>query len=228
MNFKAIFAVLFGCLLSACQGINPVMDTARLLFPPGDISAHYQPGTEYLLVDHAGHKAAMALGWRKAEGAVVQEYWYSGQREMLHLLNGRLYNVMGMTHELRAPMPAVQTVRATPSWQAIAEAAQSRTHDGALVWSRTRDVQPGYRYGVVEYITSKQVPPTRAQQALIGRPADWYEDQVDSKTQDGQAWRYTDVFAVANGRVVYSLQCVGPNLCLHLQAQNQTQGAPKP
>jgi len=125
--------------------------------------------------------------------------------------------VMGMTQELRAQVP---NNPAAPSWQAIAEATQSKASGGALVWSRTRDVQPGYRYGVVEYITSRQIKPTQAQQAQAGNAAEtavWFEDQVEGKAQDGQTWRYIEQFAVANNRVVYSLQCVGPDLCLRLQ-----------
>jgi hypothetical protein len=214
MSFKAAFLIFVAALLSACQGINgisPVLDTGRLLFPSTDFSAHYKQGFEYLLVDHDGHKAAMALGARQSDGPVVHEYWYSGQREMLHLQNGRLHNVVGMTQEVRA-----QTL-ITPSWQAIAEATANTTGGGALVWSRTRDVQPGYRYGVVEYIISKQIEPTKALQAAAGQPAVWFEDQVKSKNQDGKEWLYTELFAVVNDRVVYSQQCVGPTLCLRLQ-----------
>ncbi len=214
MSFKTAPLIFVATLLSACQGINginPVLDTGRLLFPPNDFSAQYQQGFEYLLVDHDGHKAAMALGARQTDGPVVHEYWYSGQREMLHLQNGHVHNVLGMTHEVRA-----QTT-ATPSWQAITEATANTTGGGALVWSRTRDVQPGYRYGVVEYIISKQVEATKAQQAAAGQPAVWFEDQVKSKTQDGKEWLYIELFAVANNRVVYSQQCVGPALCLSLK-----------
>lgn len=214
MTFKAVPLIFVATLLSACQatnGINPVLDTGSLLFPSSDFSAHYQQGFEYLLVDHDGHKAAMALGSRQSDGPVLHEYWYSGQREMLHLQNGRLHNVLGMTQEVRA-----QTTT-TPSWQAITEATANTTGGGALVWSRTRDVQPGYRYGVVEYIISKQIEPTKAQQAAAGQPAVWFEDQVKSKTQDGKAWLYTELFAVVNSRVVYSQQCVGPELCLSLK-----------
>lgn len=220
MHYKAFPSIFLAALLCACQGVNPSLDTARAMFPSIALRINYQPGVEYLQVSHGGHKAAMALGWRKADGPVVHEYWYSGQREMLHLLDGRMFSVMGMTQELRTQVPANP---AAPSWQAIAEATQSKASGGALVWSRTRDVQPGYRYGVVEYITSRQIKPTPAQQAQLTRltlaaeTAMWFEDQVEGKAQDGQTWRYTEQFAVANNRVVYSLQCVGPDLCLRLQ-----------
>lgn len=214
MHHKAIPTIFLAALLCACQGMNPSLDTARVMFPSGELTANYQPGVEYLQVGHAGRKTAMALGWRTTAGPLVHEYWYSGQREMLHLLNGRVFGVMGMTQELRAQVPANPPA---PSWQAIAEATQSKASGGALVWSRTRDVQPGYRYGVVEYITSRQTQPTQAQQALTGQAAVWFEDQVESKAKGGQTWRYTEQFAVVNNRVVYSLQCVGPDLCLRLQ-----------
>jgi hypothetical protein len=209
MSLKAPLIVGLTALLSACQGINPVMDTANLLLPSSDFIAHYQQGVEYLKVGHSGRQAAMALGGRKYDGAVVNEYWYSGQREMLHLKNGRLHNAMGMTQEVRAQTPMA------PSWEAISDAAAHKT--GTLVWSRTRDLQPGYRYGVVEYVTSKRIEPSQAQQALVSNTAQWFEDQVKSKTPDGKVWHYTEQFAVVGSRVMYSLQCVGRDLCLSLQ-----------
>ena len=215
MNYKSICAVVLGCCLSACQGVNPVLDTVGVLFPTSEPSAHHQVGFEYLRVSYAAHRVDLALGWRTTDGPVVHEYWYSGQREMLHLLNGRLFNVIGVTQELRAQLPVNP---AAPSWQAIAMASQSKANGGALVWSRTRDLQPGYRYGVVEYIASRQIKPSDEQKAWASSAAAvWFEDQVESKTRDGQVWRYMEWFAVVDDRVVHSLQCVGPDLCLRLQ-----------
>lgn len=214
MNYTPIYVLLLSFLLSACQGVNPVLDTVGVLFPSSAPSAHHQSGFEYLKASDGGHGVDLALGWRKTDGLAVHEYWYSGQREMLHLLNGRLFNVIGAKQELRVQSPVNP---AAPSWQAITAAKQSKASGGALVWSRTRDLQPGYRYGVVEYITSRQIKPTDTQRELASSAAVWFEDQVESKTKDGQVWRYKELFAVVDNRVVYSLQCVGPDLCLRLQ-----------
>ena len=43
----------------------------------------------------------MALGRREMDGNDVREFWYSGQREMLQLFNGRIEIAIGMTREVR-------------------------------------------------------------------------------------------------------------------------------
>jgi len=192
-------------VLVGCQGFNPVADTFSTLLPQGAASATYQPGLEYLQVSLNGRYAAMALGYRQTQGVDVHEHWYSGQREMVYLVNGRVVEVQGMTHELRKQSDKV------PSWHDLAESKRP------LVWSRSKDLMPGYRYGQVEYIISQRVEPTQQEAALVNQPAQWFIEQVKSKTADGREWLYNETYAVVNNQVIYSEQCVAPELCLTLR-----------
>lgn len=190
---------------AGCQGFNPVVDTARAVFVASDAPVLYQSGFEYLQVQVDGRQAAMALGQRRNDGRHTHEYWYSSQREMLYLQNGRIHQVMGMTHEVR------EQRQQAPDW---AQLAQSRM---PFVWQRTLDVQPGYRYGVQEDVVTQRLAADQVNQALVAQPADWFEDIVTSKSADGRPWHYRQVFAVVNHQVVYSEQCVAPRLCLTLR-----------
>lgn len=208
LNHRFLRALAFACalhVLVACQGANPVVDTFANLVPKGAAGYSYQPGLEYLQVSLDGRSGAMALGYRQVKGLDVHEHWYSGQREMLHLVNGRVAEVQGMTHEVRKQSDKV------PSWQELAESKRP------LVWSRTKDLMPGYRYGQVEYITSQWVEPTSKEAALVNQPAQWFIEQVKSKTADGREWLYNETYAVVNKQVVYSQQCLAPEVCLTLR-----------
>mgnify|MGYP000054668485 CR=1 FL=1 len=208
LNSPFFRASVSGCWLFAllgCQGINPVVDTAALLSPMNRWDATYQKGLKYLQVSLNDRKSAMALGYRRLQGLDVHEHWYSGQREMLHLMNGRIVEVQGMTYEVR------RQSEKTPSWRDLAESKKP------LVWSRTKDLMPGYRYGQVEYIISQWVVPTRQEAALVSKPAQWFIEQVKSKTADGREWLYNETFAVLDNQVIYSEQCVAPDLCLTLR-----------
>jgi len=203
--FRAAFFACVSFLLVACQGFNPVVDTFTNLLPKRGSDSAYQPGMEYLQVSLDGRSSAMALGYRQTKGLDVHELWYSGQREMLHLVNGRVVEVQGMTHELRKQSDKV------PSWHDLAESKRP------LVWSRSKDLMPGYRYGQVEYIISQWVKPTDREAALVNQPAQWFIEQVKSRTADGREWLYNETYAVVNNQVIYSEQCVAPELCLTLR-----------
>lgn len=149
-----------------------------------------------------GRKTALALGYRTVNGIDVEEHWYSGTGEMLVLRNGRLSQVMGMTKEMR------RTSREGPSWSQL-EASYS-----PLTWMRKRDVQPGYRYGVDEYVTSeiRQIKLSDQDQTQT-----WAFERVSSKSADGREWRYLERFQLDKGVVVFSEQCVSPKMCFKLK-----------
>lgn len=203
--FRCITASCVLPVLVACQGANPVVDTFSSLLPKGATGRMYQPGLEYLHITLDGRDAAMALGYRQVKGLDVHEHWYSGQREMLYLVNGRVVEVQGMTHEIRK-----QSDKA-PRWQDLAESKRP------LVWSRTKDLMPGYRYGQVEYIISQWVEPTPKEAGLVNQPAQWFIEQVKSKTFDGREWLYNETYAVVKNQVIYSQQCFSPEVCLTLR-----------
>jgi hypothetical protein len=208
MRFPNIVLMCVVFTLVGCRS-NPTYDTLTTLLPWKKQYAPVQPGFEYLWVSVAGRVSLMALGERKVQGKPpderVHEYWYTGQGEMLYLLNGRIQEAKGFTHEWRAQNSA------PPAW------ADLLTSQRALTWRRQLDVMPGYQYGVVTHITSYPIATPKSLPEGVSAQARWVEDAVDAKTLEGRPWRYTQRFAVLDGRVVYSEQCVADSFCLKLR-----------
>ena len=193
--------------LMGCQNLNPVSDTALYFFTPGNASKHvaYVPGFEYLELDWDGHKAFLALGYRSVNTFSVVEHWYSAQGEMLSLRNGRIVEALGTTHEVRNKSSN------EPSW------ADLIARKSPMVWIGVKDVMPGYRYGLKEHAISQNVIPTNSERQLLKVEAEWVLEEVKSKTPSGEVWIYQQKFAIANDKVIYSEQCISPQVCFKLR-----------
>jgi hypothetical protein len=167
-----------------------------------------KPGFEYLLIEIDGRKTAMALGSREVfihQGQQqVHERWYSGQREMIHMVDGRLQTAVGLTVEWRHQ-------RSTPpAWVVVGQ-----TQDN-LTWRRELDIMPGYRFGHADHVQ------TRVSSAPKGAPilpsdARWFSDWVRSPQPLGVDWVFAQHFALHQGKVVYSEQCLAPTVCFKFQ-----------
>jgi len=207
MRFFRISLLTFLWLLglTACQGSNPVLETASVLWTTSEGPSHLSPKFEYLRVEHQGRVTFLALGRREIQEGLVVEDWYSAQRELLQLRNGRIHHVIGMTHEIRA-------IKGTPaSWSLILQATQP------VVWSRSLDLMPGYRYGVVERITTRttQDPSVMPKGAAVSMQ--WLAEDVIRTEPGGAQSSYKQWFAIDKDEIVYSVQCVGPDMCFKLQ-----------
>lgn len=203
--------LLAGVVLALCGcRSNPTFDTFTTLLPWGKQYAQIQLGYEYLWVSIEGRASVMALGERRLEGGAdlqhVHERWYTGQGEMLYLVDGRIQQALGFTHEIRG-----QTSNAAPAWQEVLQINREVT------WQRQIDQMPGYRYNVVNYISTYQTAPPRKLPDGVTPDARWVTDLVQGKSQDGQAWWYLQKFALLNGRVVYSEQCIDKDRCLQMR-----------
>lgn len=203
--------------LQGCRGSNPVYDTLTNVLPWSQQYANLQPGFEYLWVSVDGKASVMALGARETRGNAVHEHWYTGQGEMLHLVDGRVQQALGFTHELR------QQTGAPPAWGSFAaQLGQVSMKDQTqstkdVVWTRQLDVMPGYRFGVQETVVSRTVAePARLPEGVPAN-AQWVADEVRGKKANGLPWVYAQRFALANNRVVYSEQCLAPAVCLKLR-----------
>jgi Group 4 capsule polysaccharide lipoprotein gfcB, YjbF len=201
---KFIFVCLLSVPLVGCQGLNASVDTLGVVFSSvvNSDRATYMPGFEYIEVELAGKKTALALGYRKVSGSDIEEYWYSGAGEMLALRNGRLIESMGMTHEVR------QTSLDVPRWE------QLGANPLPLTWMRTRNLHPGYRYGVKEYVTSEA---QFSKQGDWGARQTWIHESVIGQLMDGREWRYQERFQLEYGRVVFSEQCISEKICFKLK-----------
>ena len=201
---RAIGGLWGACLLSGCLGVNPTMDMLTTFLPGKEPALMVAKGYEYLLIEIDGRKTAMALGARQdviESGQVrVHEHWYSGQREMIHMVNGRIYTALGLTVEWRRQQSS------PPIWASLAASQVPVT------WQREIDVMPGYRFGQKDRIETQVGPAPLGAPAQAGG-AQWFSDQVRSPQTLGGDWVYKQHFAVVQGRVVYSEQCLSPNVC---------------
>ena len=201
---RAIWGLGGLCLLSGCMGVNPTLDMITHLLPGKEPALMVAKGYEYLLIEIDGRKTAMALGHRQevveAGEVKVLEHWYSGQREMIHMVNGRIHTALGLTVEWRRQQSS------PPNWASLSAAK------APVVWQRDIDVMPGYRFGQTDRIETQVGPAPLGAPAQAGG-AQWFSDQVRSPQPLGGDWVYKQHFAVVQGRVVYSEQCLSPNVC---------------
>ena len=180
-----------------------------ILIPQSKLINRYRPGFEYLAVSLDSRASVMALGERTVQGSGdsrhVHERWYTGQGEMLYVVDGRIQQALGFTHEWRGQTST------PPAWEAVLHNSRE------LSWRRMLDVMPGYRYNLIDNITTyKTAVPKRLPEG-VSPQAQWVADLVSSKGDDGLDWWYVQKFAVLDGRVVYSEQCVAKTLCLALR-----------
>jgi len=213
-SIRLTLLMLFGTLMCSCSSLRPPEYVGALT---SSLQSSVQnswkvidlkPGFEYLLIEIDGRKTAMALGSREVlvqQGQEkVHERWYSGQREMIHMVNGRLHTAVGLTVEWRHQ-------RSTPpTWGAVGQ-----TQD-KLTWGRELDIMPGYRFGQTDHVQ------TRVSSAPKGAPilpsdALWFSDWVRSPQPLGEDWVFAQHFALHQGKVVYSEQCLAPTVCFKFQ-----------
>lgn len=210
MSCKSFTFYLTGALLAllaGCEGFNPVADTAVHFIQRGSSVSvgGFAPGFEYLEVEWQGRKSSLALGYREVNGSTVVDHWYSGHGEMIKLVNGRIAQVLGMTSEIRS------ATEKAPEWSEL------MSHRLPIVWVQSKDTMPAYRYGVKEYVISQQVSATRVEASTAALASHWFLEEVKSKDATGKTWIYQQKFAVANNVVVYSEQCVAPDMCFKLK-----------
>ena len=167
--------------------------------------AKLSPDFRYLRITAGGGRVALlVLGAVDPHPLGPIEVWYSAEREVLRLQRGRVVGTTGMLTEWR-------NVKASgpPDWSALAsQGAQAK-------WVRTRDVMPGYRYGVQDAMELAAVPPP-AKTMLRGlepRSLAWFEERTPALP----AARYA--VQTANGRphVVYGEQCLDRTTCFTWQ-----------
>jgi hypothetical protein len=175
---------------------------------PNTAQGVFLPGYDYLLIDVQGRQAVMALGKRQMattpDGDVTDEYWYSGDKEMLHLRNGRIQKLLGTPTEWR------DSRGQPPAW------ANLQAGQAASPWLRERDEMPHFRYGIQDRINTQAVATAPAGRSLANQPVQWVQDSVVTTDPQGQRWAFEQHFALQNNRVVYSEQCISPQLCLRL------------
>jgi hypothetical protein len=212
--FGKTFAVLSLCLLCACApGSDAIWDTLQKVRGVGakEISGPLNPNFRYLRVLVAGRLTVLVLGEIEPHPQGPIEVWYSPSREAVRLQNGRLVGVTGVVTEWRGVrLPALE------SWSVLARSAEPR------VWTRGRDVMPGYRFGVEDVLSLRVIaPPTDSLLKDVDpKRFTWFEEQHLPRRKDESVLptaRYAVDFSGGQERVVYGEQCVATDLCFSWQ-----------
>lgn len=212
--------MLFAVVLTGCSSGTLVTDMARKLYQQqfGSVedftqTAPLNPAYRYLRAEFTGHPSALlVLGYVDAHPHGDVEVWYGANKEIIKIQQGRIVGTAGLPLNWQN----VRYVGALPSWSADPSGPQ-----GVV---RERDEAPGYRYGLQEQLSFQAiagVAPIVLPQTLPPQMAQryrWYREAGVNASAGGlpASW-----FAVGpyQGKqaVVFTYQCLGPDVCLSLQ-----------
>jgi hypothetical protein len=210
----------FACvMLAACASVSaPIVGVGADVYSEftGNatrtvIPAQLNPAYRYLKVDVKDHPSALlVLGYLEPSPQGDVEVWYSAEREVLKVQNGRLVGTAGLEVDWRH----VGYVQQPANWAWVFQSPAVLLH-----YERVRDVMPGYRMGIHEQMqASVATPPAYVLPQFMPANAIWVQEQVSGIDPSvlPAAW-----FAVAsvNGQaaVVASYQCLSVSVCLRLQ-----------
>jgi hypothetical protein len=185
------------------------------------LAAKLNPDYRYLRVEAQGQPPAlMVLGYVDPDPLGDIQVWYSSQREVIKLQNGRIVSTTGLETNWRA----VRFSAAPPAWSDVPHAG--------VVYTRLRDEMPGHRYALADRLQLKPlagVPSLQGPASLPRDPAKAYRWFSETTLSSGDSALPPSWFALATylgqPTVVYSRQCLSAQLCLTLQlwpAQEET------
>lgn len=198
-----------GCASGDSGGILETMQAA-VGRKGAQLEPKLDPSLRYLRITIAGRAAYLALGYYDEHPQGTIEVWYSAEREVIRLQNGRVVGVSGFSTEWRNVV-----LQNLPSWS---ELAGSQTTE----WVRTRDVMPGYRYSVRDALALARIAPPKASalRGLDGGELVWFEERYaggkDARNLLPPA-RYAVQIAGGRETVVYGEQCIAPQTCFTWQ-----------
>lgn len=203
----ALLVCLTGCAVEPAS--QAMLDAYRLMRSEGTAqqsAVRLNPNFRYLRVQIGEREVFMALGYvdQFPEGSV--QVWYSAEADVLHLRDGR---VVGATMKSGTDWLSVAFAH-LPSWEAVGDQA---------MFDRTRDVSPGYRYGIKEKLLIRRIaPPDDSQLKLIpASTLSWFEEAVQGDTS-GRPARYAVSLDGAAHQVVYAEQCLSSEYCFSWQS----------
>jgi hypothetical protein len=177
------------------------------------LTAKLNPALRYLRVQAQGQPSAlMVLGYVDPDPLGDIEVWYSSQREVIKLQNGRIVSTTGLETNWRA----VRFSAAPPAWPDV-------TAEGSY-YNRFRDQMPGHRYALSDRLQLKPLvglPTVQLPSSLPLGQANAYRWFSESTLNPGDASLPPSWFAWGDYRgqrsVVYSQQCLSATFCLTLQ-----------
>lgn len=200
-----------------------MLQTLRSVVPGDDAArATPNPNFQYLRVTVEGRLALFVLGYIDPHPHGPVEVWFSAEKEVLRLQNGRLIGATGPSTEWQGVV-----IPTLPAWETLARSTEP------LQWTRIRDVMPGYRFGLRDTL-SLHVTAAPAKSALLGiAPQNllWFEERMQpppaatnilsalSTSGDYHLPPARYALALRNGKgtIVYGEQCLSARLCFTWQ-----------
>jgi len=207
--------------LGCASGSAPLFEVLSLVRPGADsaLQAKFEPAAlnpkfRYLKViveDRA--PVLLVLGYLDPHTSGDIEVWYSANREVLKIQNGRIISTAGLTFDWRSSDFPV----APPAWTELA------ANDANYV--RTRDEIPNGRYAVTEQVHLERSPAPPVAHLSESMPASlagnyaWFSEtyRADDGRAPPPAWFAVDLNS-PTATVAYSEQCLSATLCMKLQA----------
>ncbi len=214
LNPRPLCCVLATLFLAACgTGGGATFESARYVVEraSGRIDERqpvFNPAFRYLRATRGDSVAYLVLGYVDPTPEGPVEVWYTGEREVIRLRDGRLVGTSGLTVDWRTTRLAD-----APSWQRLLSG------QGGTSFDRARDVMPGYHADIQEKVNVFRLNAYEPA-ALKGRPASqltWFEERAVPRSFDSPALPPAR-FGVARDAegapfVVYSEQCLSPDVC---------------
>lgn len=210
MRASPVVAITLLLTLTSCtpsSSLRPVIDLAQQVSGKTGASQtqiNIIPAFSYLRVQIGNRVAFFVLGYLDPHPEGMVEVWFSAEKEVLRLRHGRLMGVSGTPTEwLNVTYPRA------PAWSNTLAAA---------TYERTRDVAPGYRYGLAETVQLRSISAPEKSN-LLGIPPESLSWFLESSTD--QAALKPTLYALRHDqdgpRVVYSETCLDTDLCFSWQ-----------
>lgn len=194
--------------LSACSSrFDAVRETTRAFLLTDVAAANsaastLNPSIRYLRVEIGGRVNFLGLGYIDAHPLGPIEVWYSAKGEVLRLQSGHVVGLTGADVDWREVH-----LSSLPAWPS--------DHASTSNYTRTRDVMPGYRFGVVDQLQVRSIkaPNNSHLVTLLPQTLHWYE------ARELQGALTVARFALSSSAqsVLYGEQCISPTLCLSWQ-----------
>ena len=213
-RFQFLLLLALSCTLSACtSGSSAILRTLQNVLPSkgNELPATLNPNVRFLRLVIDGRVGLIALGYidedERSNGHAI-DVWYSSQKEVIRLSDGRVVGAVGLADEWRKV-----TIVGAPRWEDMA-----RT-DQAVTFKRTRDVMPGYRYGLEDTLHLQRIaaPNDSNLAAINARTLTWFEETMPAANNALPKARYAVDLRNAPAQVVYGEQCLTQTLCFGWQ-----------
>jgi len=187
--------------LKAAFGATPEM------LGQANSSQPINPAFRTMRITTAGTQATLVLGEIEQSPSGSIEVWFSAQREVIRIQDGRIVSTSGLrTNWVRSDYKPIGT-----------------KNDLGGSWRLTRDIAPGWTYGLVidiKRVAVSEMPRalgkffTPALQSKSGGVLWVSESPIDPDLRSGQPWQTAYFARTVQGQVLAGYQCLDAELCL--------------